>query len=86
MSVLHALRKAPPARGACAGPPAGRALPAVVGALWLDAAALGALVDHLSRLQLQALHVLFSGVSFRYCPLQFDNNAFGLSTKVKKSQ
>lgn len=41
---------------------------AVVGALRLDAAALGALVDHLSGLQLQALHVLFSSVSFGYRP------------------
>lgn len=46
-------------------------VPAVVGALGLDAAALGALVDDLPRLQLQALHVLFRRVSFGYCPLQF---------------
>ena len=52
------------------------AVPAVVGALGLDAAALGALVDHLSGLQLQALHVLFSSVSFGYCPLRFNNNVF----------
>ena len=52
----------------------GAAVPAVVGALGLDTAALGALVDHLSWLQLQTLHVLFSGISFRYCPLQFNNN------------
>ena len=41
---------------------------AVVGTLGLDAAALGALVDHLSRLQLQALHEFLCGVSFGYRP------------------
>lgn len=46
------------------------AAPAVVGALRLDAAALGALVDHLPGLQLQALHVLFRCIPFGYCPLQ----------------
>lgn len=46
------------------------AAPAVVGALRLDAAALGALVDHLTGLQLQALQVLFCGISFGHCPLQ----------------
>jgi hypothetical protein len=40
----------------------------VVGALRLDAAALGALVDHLARLHLQALHVLFRSVPFRTTP------------------
>ena len=51
-------------------------MPAVVGALRLDAAALGALVDDLSGLQLQALHVLFSSVSFGDRPLRFSNNVF----------
>ena len=64
-----------PAPGPAA--PQGRAaVPAVVGALRLDAAALGALVDHLSGLQLQALHVLFSSVSFGYRPLRFNDNVF----------
>lgn len=59
------------------GFPWGRAaIPAVVGALGLDTAALGALVDHFSRLQLQTLHVLFSGIPFGYCPLWFNNNVF----------
>lgn len=35
----------------------------MVGTLRLDAAALGALVDHLARLQLQALHVLLRGIA-----------------------
>lgn len=51
-----------------AGPGLGSAestayIPAVVGTLRLDAAALGALVDHLARLQLQALHVLLRGIA-----------------------
>ena len=86
-----ALRPPPPAPRACSGgraqapppprpgaraPPGGAAVPAVVGALRLDAAALGALVDHLSGLQLQALHVLFSSVSFGYRPLRFNDNVF----------
>lgn len=54
----------------------GRRVPAVVGTLGLDAAALGALVDHLSRLQLQALHEFLCGVSFGYRPLQFNKNVF----------
>lgn len=37
---------------------------AVVGTFRLDAATLGALVDHLAWLQLQALHVLLRGVAF----------------------
>lgn len=45
------------------------AIPAVVGALWLDAAALGALVDDLSWLQLQAFHVLLCGIAFGDSPL-----------------
>lgn len=70
-----ALRPPSPAPGPAA--PQGRAaVPAVVGALRLDAAALGALVDHLSGLQLQALHVLFSSVSFGYRPLRFNDNVF----------
>lgn len=44
-------------------------IPAVVGTLRLDAATLGALVDHLARLQLQALHVLLRGVAFGDSPL-----------------
>lgn len=40
-----------------------QAIPAVVSTLRLDAAALGALVDHLARLQLQALHVLLRGIA-----------------------
>ena len=43
--------------------------PAVMRPLRLDAAALRALVDNLTRLQLQALHVLLGGVAFRNCPL-----------------
>lgn len=35
-----------------------------MGPFRLDAAALGAFVDHLARLQLQALHVLLRGVAF----------------------
>lgn len=38
---------------------------AVVCSLWFNTAAFGAFVDHLSGLQLQALHVFFSGVPFR---------------------
>lgn len=41
----------------------------MVGTLRLDAAALGALVDDLTRLQLQALHVLLGGVAFGDSPL-----------------
>lgn len=48
----------------------GAPVPAVVGALRLDAAALGALVDNLARLQLQALHVLFRGIALGHCPLE----------------
>lgn len=36
----------------------------MVGTFRLDAATLGALVDHLAWLQLQALHVLLRGVAF----------------------
>lgn len=38
--------------------------PAVVGAVGLDAAAFGAFVDHLSRLELQAFYELLGGVPF----------------------
>lgn len=48
----------------CLALPRAEAIPAVVGTLRLDAATLGALVDHLARLQLQALHVLLRGVAF----------------------
>lgn len=51
-------------------------VPAVVGTLGLDTAALWALVDHFSRLQLQTLHVFLSSISFGYCPLQFNKNVF----------
>lgn len=46
------------------------AIPAVVGALWLDAATLGALVDHFAWLQLQTFHVLLRGVAFGDSPLR----------------
>lgn len=42
----------------------------MVGPVGLDAAALGALVHHLPRLQLEALDELFSGISFGHCPLR----------------
>lgn len=37
--------------------------------LWLDAAALRTLVDDLTGLQLQTLHVLLGGVALGHCPL-----------------
>lgn len=39
-------------------------LPAMVCSLWFNAAAFWTLVDDLSWLQLQTLHVFFSGVTF----------------------
>ena len=42
----------------------------MVGPVGFDAAALGALVHHLPRLQLKALDELFSGISFGHCPLR----------------
>lgn len=51
----------------CYGEPT---VPAVVCPVRLDAAALGALVHHLPRLQLKALDELFSGISFGYRPLR----------------
>lgn len=44
--------------------------PAVMRPLRFDAAAFGALVDDLSRLQLEALHELLGGVALWNCTLQ----------------
>ncbi len=46
------------------------AVPAVVSSVRFDAAALGTLVHHLSRLQLQALDEFFGGVPFRHGSLR----------------
>lgn len=46
------------------------ALPAVVRSVRLDAAALGTLVDHLSRLELQALDEFFRSVPFGHGSLR----------------
>ena len=44
--------------------------PAVVSPVRLDATALGAFVDDLPWLQLQAVHVLLGGVAFGNSPLE----------------
>lgn len=41
-----------------------------MGPLWLDAAALGAFVDDLARLELQAVHVLLCGIALGNRTLQ----------------
>lgn len=44
-------------------------VPAMMGSIWLDAAALGALVDHLAWFQLQAFDEFFCSVSFGHSSL-----------------
>lgn len=46
------------------------AVPAVVSSVWLDAAALGAFVHHLSWFELQTFNELFGCVSFRHSTLR----------------
>lgn len=58
----------------------GRAIPAVMCTVWLDAAAFGTLVDHLTRFQLQALNKLLGGISLGHGALQYDTNTGGTIT------
>lgn len=44
-------------------------VPAMMSSVWLDAAALGALVHHLAWFELQAFDEFFCSVSFRYSAL-----------------
>ena len=69
-SIGHSTAKVPSAQPSISQSGAPMPSPAVVGTVGLDAAALGALVDHLARLQLQALYELLGGVPLRHRPLE----------------
>lgn len=61
------------------------ALPAVVCSLWFNAAAFWTLVDDLSWLQLQTLHVFFSGVTFGNSSLMNTIHVTSITSITKSS-